>query len=99
MTNDASWIAFATSGLINGYDVLILGDQFMVLRGDVLVTRRTVPGLAAFVGAATDLRLGWATFDDFEVLYVYDRADDNFGYAVNLQIEPYSEWGYAPFTS
>ena len=32
-----------------------------------------------------------------EVIYLYDRGDDNFGYAVNLQYEDFSEWGYAPF--
>lgn len=97
MTSNTTWIAFATSGAIGGYDVLIVDDMITVLRGSTIVSRQTVQGLDRFVGAATDLRLGWAAFADFEVVYVYDKADDNFGYALNLQIEPYSEWGYAPF--
>jgi hypothetical protein len=43
-------------------------------------------------------RVGWASFpDDAEVIYVYDRDDDNFGYAFNLTAPNCSEWGYAPF--
>ncbi len=55
-------------------------------------------GLGAFVERAKDLRTGWGQFPDgMEVIYLYDRGDDNFGYAVNLQREDFSEWGYAPF--
>ncbi len=97
MTGNPTWIAFATSGLIGGYDVLIVGDTVTVLRDGTIMTRQTAQGLGRFAGRAKDLRLGWAAFADFEVVYIYDKADDNFGYAVNLQIEPYSEWGYAPF--
>lgn len=97
MTGKQTWIAFATGGAIGGYDVLIVGNTVTVLREGTIVSRQGAQGLGRFVGAATDLRLGWATFADFEVVYIYDKADDNFGYAVNLQIEPYSEWGYAPF--
>ncbi len=33
-----------------------------------------------------DLKLGWGRFPDgMEVIYLYDRGDDNFGYAANLQ--------------
>ena len=35
--------------------------------------------------------------DDVEVIYLYDRVDDCFGYAVNLDWPDGSEWGYAPF--
>ena len=31
-------------------------------------------------------------------IYLYDKADANFGYAVNLQFPWCSEWGYAPFS-
>ncbi len=99
MTGNPTWIAFATSGAIDGYDVLIVGDTVTVLREGTVVTRQSARNLGRFVGAAKDLRLGWAEFEEFEVVYVYDKADDNFGYAVNLQIEPYSEWGVAPFAA
>lgn len=68
-----------------------------VLRAETFVTSQTVRGLGAFVGKARNLRLGWAEFSDFELVYIYDTADGNFGYAVNLQVEWFSEWGYAPF--
>ena len=35
---------------------------------------------------------------DFEVIYLYDKADGNYGYAVNLQDPMCSEWGSAPFS-
>ena len=44
------------------------------------------------------MRLGWAELPDCEVIYLYDKADSNYGYAVNLQYPSCSEWGYAPFT-
>src|SRR5215211_7132795 len=86
-----------TGGHIAGYDVFLAGDTVTVLGDEGVVTRRTVPGLGAFVERAKDLRTGWGRFPDgMEVLYLYDRGDDHFGYAVNLQAEDCSEWGYAP---
>jgi hypothetical protein len=39
-------------------------------------------------------RLGWGRFPDgAEVLYLDDRVDDGFGYAVNLTAPNCSEWG------
>ena len=87
-----------TGGHIAGYDVFLHGDTVTVLDDDGVVTRRTVEGLGAFVERAKDLRTGWGQFPDgMEVIYLYDRGDDNFGYAVNLAREDFSEWGYAPF--
>ena len=86
------------SGQVGEYGVVTLEDTLYVLRGDAEVARRSVPGLGAFVMQATDLKLGWGQFPDgMEVIYLYDRDDDNFGYAANLQAEHCSEWGYAPF--
>ena len=99
MAEDATWIAIATGGLIAGYDVVIAGDSIMVLTADTVMAQRRVDGLGTFVDTAKDLRLGWARFDEFDVIYVYDKADQNFCYALNLQIAHYSEWGYAPFDS
>ena len=88
----------ARSGHINGYDVYLAGDTVTVLDDEGIVTRQTVDGLGAFIDHANALRTGWGQFPDgMEVLYVYDKGDDNFGYAVNLQDEHGSEWGYAPF--
>ena len=42
--------------------------------------------------------LGWARFPDgAEVVYLYDKHDGCFGYALNLTYPDCSEWGYAPF--
>jgi hypothetical protein len=88
----------AQSGHIHGYDLFLHGDTVTVLDDEGIVTKQTVPGLGAFVQRAKEFRLGWGQFPDgMAVLYLYDRGDDNFGYAVNLQREDFSEWGYAPF--
>ncbi len=88
----------ATGSHIAGYDVFLAGDTVTVVDDDGVVTRQTVAGLGAFVARAKQLRTGWGQFPDgMEVLYLYDRGDDNFGYAVNLHDESCSEWGYAPF--
>lgn len=58
---------------------------------------KTVDGLKSFMEKGKDIRIGWAEFPDFEVIYVYDRGDDNFGYALNIHDDTLSEWGYAPF--
>ena len=88
----------AQSGHIGGYDVFLHGDTVTVLDDEGIVTRQTVAGLGAFIARAKALRTGWGQFPDgMEVIYLYDRGDDQFGYAVNLQHEDLSEWGYAPF--
>lgn len=86
-------------GQINGYDLVTLGNLLQVKRGGAVLVVQVIVGLAAFVARARDLRLGWGEFPDFEVIYLYDHADGNYGYAVNLKVEAYSEWGYAPFES
>ena len=67
----------------------------------VIGTVSTNGGLGRRGGAARPgFRLGWGRFPDgAEVLYLYDRDDDNFGYAVNLTSPTCSEWGYAPFAA
>ena len=62
------------------------------------VARSRVEGLGRLVAAANDLKLGWGQFPDgAEVIFLYDKADACFGYAVNLACDWCSEWGYAPF--
>ena len=76
MAENPTWIAIATGG-----------DTVTVLREGAVVTQQAAPGIGRVVGRARDLRLGWAVFDDVEVVYVSDTADDHFGYAVNLATE------------
>jgi hypothetical protein len=79
--------------------VLVLGDVVVVERDGEEVARHTVDGLCRFATTARDLRLGWGRFpDDAEVIFLYDKGDECFGYAVNLACDWSSEWGYAPFT-
>lgn len=60
-----------------------------------------VPDYGVSIGALCarpTTRVGWGTFPDGNrVVYFYDPADDNFGYALNLDAPDCSEWGYAPF--
>jgi hypothetical protein len=85
-------------GTVNGYGVLVVGDVVVVERDGAEIARSHVEGLGRFVAAARDLRLGWGQFPDgAEVIYVYDKGDECFGYAVNLACDWSSEWGYAPF--
>jgi hypothetical protein len=85
-------------GIVNGYGILILGDDLLVERDGVEVARSRVEGLGRFATAERDLTLGWGQFPDgAEVIFLYDKGDDNFGYAVNLACDWCSEWGYAPF--
>ena len=80
-----------------GYDVFLTGDTVTVIDDDGPVIRQQVHGLGAFVAHARELRCGWGQFPDgMEVIYLYDRGDDNFGYAVNLAAPECSEWGCAP---
>lgn len=88
-----------TGGAINGYEVLIVGDVVTVSSDDEPMQQQTVKGLSRFVTRAGDLRLGWAQLSDFEVIYIYDRSDEAFGYAVNVDAPDLSEWGYSPFSA
>jgi|GEM_PF-3170351 len=86
------------SGMIAGYEVVTLGDRLAVYRDEVCVGDEVVRGLAKFVArAGACIRLGFARTADFEIVYLYDKADENFGYALNLTAPDLSEWGYAPF--
>lgn len=86
------------AGTISGYRTLVFGDAVTVERGGAEVARCRVEGLGRFVAAAGDLRLGLGRFPDgAEVLSLYDKAGDSFGYAFNLTSPGCSEGGYAPF--
>lgn len=86
------------AGSIQGYRVTTFGDVIVIGRDGEERARTRVDGLARFVGNARTLALGWAQFpDDAEVVFLYDKGDSCFGYAVNLDWPDGSEWGYAPF--
>ena len=89
-----------TAGHVAGYDVLVLADAVIVTDADG-ARRFAVPDYGTRIGELGErpgFRLGWGRFPDgAEVLYLYDRDDAGFGYAVNLTMPDCSEWGYAPF--
>jgi hypothetical protein len=88
------------TGHIKDYDVFVFGNTVVVLKGNEFVTRQQAQGLGDFLDRVKDLRLGWGSFPDFDVIYLYDKADGNFGYAVNLQDPVCSEWvGPRPFAT
>jgi hypothetical protein len=98
-TGEVEHVAAGISGHVGRYDVFVANDLAIIIE-DVdggRHVRREIDRLGEFVKEAEAFRLGWGEFPDFEVVYLYDRADDGFGYAVNLDSPRLSEWGYAPF--
>jgi hypothetical protein len=91
-------------GHIAGYDVFIADDTiFAVHEATKRQWAHCVPNYGTSIGALSrrpGFRVGWGRFPDgAEILYFYDRDDDNFGYAFNVDWEAGSEWGYAPFAA
>lgn len=86
----------AISGRIGGFTVRVVGSEITVEAGGRQLTQERVPGLQEFLTRAKDLRLGLGQTEDFNIIYLYDAKDDNFGYAVNVEDPDLSEWGYAP---
>ena len=88
-------------GSVHEYKLYIVGQELEVYKNEELVTMQAVrlgmDHFKKFLVNAKDFRIGWSKFPDFEVIYIYDKADDYFGYALNLNDITCSEWGYAPF--
>jgi hypothetical protein len=87
-------------GQIAGYDVLI--DTIRVFRdGAPQLTPFTVPNYGTSIHELSQrcgFRIGWARMEDeAEVLFFYDRDDDNVGFALNVSDPDCREWGYTPF--
>ena len=83
---------------IGDYDVVVLGNVIRVLRGDAQVTHQIAPGLGRFVAGARELRCGWGRVEGMDVIYLYDQAQGNYGYAVSLEEDWWSDWGFAPYS-
>ncbi len=93
-------------GHIHIYDVRVAGSGIKVMRESLpeeaddsrgLYAERRV-SMESFLMVARDVRLGWVEMeDDAEILYVYDKGDNNFGYGFNMTDPDQSGWGYAPF--
>jgi hypothetical protein len=92
------------SGSIKDYDIYVYDtDHITVLRGeDEIVNQHEVPNYGTSLWELMqrpNVAVGWAAFGEgeMEVIYFYDKDDDNFGYALNITDEFLSEWGAAPF--
>lgn len=89
-------------GEVKGYIVHITSNHIKVYNaaGEIVV-HEDVPNYGTdILDIATRQysAMGWGQFPDGdEVIYVYDKADGNFGYALNIRYAPNNEWGYAPF--
>ena len=90
-------------GNVNDYSIMLFVEPdedlvtVVVQKDGEYITNQKVPKLKSFLHDARNIRIGWAKLPDDEVIYIYDKADENFGYAVNLNDPNCSEWGYAPF--
>lgn len=91
----------ARGALGGGYDVFIRGDSVAVWTDGNPVCVHAVPNYGTAIGDLMNrptARIAWAAFPDgAEVIYFYDPALGNFGYALNVTYRECSEWGYAPF--
>ena len=80
------------------YGVMVTEKGYVVFKDGQAVTCKKVPGLSTRLAKlGSPLKLGRARTEDFDIIYIYQPADNNFGYAINLQCPEFSEWGYAPF--
>jgi hypothetical protein len=86
-----------------GGAITIVGNTVMAAyrdgnseRAGEIVTTQRVTNLVRFVEHARELRVALAQFPDFEVVYLFDLAQDGYGYADNVQEPIFSEWGTAP---
>lgn len=94
------------AGTIGDYEFVVIGDVFTVWRVDGSPIRsgveritHEIPSWQAWVGKRVrQISVGWGKFpDDAECLYLYDKKDGYFGYAINLDCDWCSEYGTAPF--
>ena len=89
-------VAHGLFGEVAGYRVVILGDRMTVGTPAGETVQQDACDLADFVATHTGLKLGWTRTEDFETVSVYDPADGNFGYTVNVTYGE-GEWGYCYF--
>ena len=101
---DRSTLRIGLVAEIAEYAITILGDSVTVAyrdgdseRSGEIVTTERMTGLTRFVERARELRVALAQFPDFTVVYLFDLAQDGYGYAVNIQVPLFSEWGTAPY--
>jgi hypothetical protein len=89
------------AGHVAGWEFLIApGDDILATNGDRVIrhTPKNYGTSLLELMSRPTAAVGWARMpDDMEILFFYDKGDDNFGYALNLDVDYFSEWGYAPF--
>lgn len=90
------------SGDHGGYDLFVLGDMLHVINGDGTGSPSVfhIDGWDDWLRTPPErvIAVGWGVLPDGnEIIYLYDKSDDNFGYGANLGHPDGSEWGYSPF--
>lgn len=85
-----------------GYDLFVVGDTLTIINGDGSGEPRqfAMQRFDDWVHQPPErmIAVGWGQLpDDREVIFLYDKTDDNYGYAVNLGAPDDSAWCYAPF--
>jgi len=94
---------FATAGHAAGHDLIILPGLVVVTDPEGGIARHEVPNYGTDVfdlAGRPGFRIGWGRFPDGDlVIYLYDKDDHGFGYALNVDWPGGSEWGYAPIAT
>lgn len=90
------------SGRHGGYDLYVIGNALNVMYGDGTGQARIfeIDGWDDWLHMPPErvIAVGWGVLpDDHEVIFLYDKSDDNFGYGANVSAPLMSEWCYAPF--
>ena len=85
---------------VGPYLTFVTEDGYRVInaKDGRLVAWKRVPGLSGSLAKlGSPLKVVLAQNEDFDVIYLYQPKDRNFGYAINMMAADCSEWGYAPF--
>ena len=90
------------SGYVGGYRLVVGEDRVHVVKDGVTILDHPVPrhhgvSIDQFVAQAKDLRVGWGRLPTgHEVIALFDDADHDLGYVIDLTDEALSGWGEVP---
>ena len=89
------------SGYVGGYRLVVGENRVQVIKDGVVldhpVPARRGVDVGGFVARARDLRVGWGRLPTGdEVIAVFDDADHDLGYVIDLTDEALSGWGEVP---
>ena len=90
------------SGYVGGYRLVVGEDRVHIVKDGVTILDHPVPthqgvNIGQFVAQARDLRVGWGRLPTGdEVIAVFDDANHDLGYLIDLTDEALSGWGEPP---